>query len=110
VAGITFNVVGEGVEKGKVGQQLTLPEEEEEGLLEAIAPWEGGEGATAPQALRDHSEAEVEVAKTEGAHLLVGVEVFVDLLEAEVVLPPRYSLLQTHQQSSMSVCQALTNS
>jgi hypothetical protein len=93
VAEVTFNVVGEGAEKGEVGRVLTrvLEEEgEEEGpLLEAIAPWEEEEGATALQALRDHSEAEVEVVKTEGAHLLVGVEVFAVLLEAEVVLPPQ---------------------
>jgi hypothetical protein len=76
VAEETFNVVGEGAEKGEVVG------------VEEIAPWEEEEGVTAPQALRDHSEAE-EAVKTEGAHLLVGVEVFVALLEAEVVLPPR---------------------
>jgi len=91
VAEVTFNVVGEGAEKGEVGRVLTrvLEEEGEGPLLEVIAPWEEEEGATALQALRDHSEAEVEVVKTEGAHLLVGVEVFVVLLEAEVVLPPQ---------------------
>ena len=84
-------MVGEGAEKGEVGRVLTrvLEEEGEGPLLEVIAPWEEEEAATALQALRDHSEAEVEVVKTEGAHLLVGVEVFVVLLEAEVVLPPQ---------------------
>jgi hypothetical protein len=85
VAEETFNVVGEGAEKGEVvGVEEIAPWEEEE----EIVPWEEEEGVTAPQALRDHSEAE-EAVKTEGAHLLVGVEVFVALLEAEVVLPPR---------------------